>query len=243
MGASDGYGGYQDKKGTSIWVWLGGGCLVAVVLVVLAVGGLGWYGYRWAKSMEAEQKDPAARDAKARTILGVETLPEGYYVSTAISVPMLADIVLMSDVPPGKDGHRPEFGERGLIYLRTIKLGSQNAGELEDYFAGKTQDSEVLRRNHIDLQADKVIARGVIEGDPKLLYLVQRGTLDYRSMGPRKRLVTLVLPRCPDTKKSRIGIWYGPDLEAAADDPAQLAGTNGDVARITEFFAQFQLCR
>lgn len=232
----------QERK-TSPWAWFAAGCL-AMVVILVAVVGLGIFSVvRWGKNLAEEQSDPNRREAKARAVLGVERLPEGYHAVTAISIPFLADIAMLSDAPPAAG--KPEakdMGQHGLIYIRFLKVGT-NLQEVEDYLSGKTNDPEVLSRNHINIKVSEVLRRGVIEGNPRLLYLVQRGDVNFQGTDSGVRLVTLVLPRCEGGGKMPVALWYGPNVEGAkADDPASLAGTNGDIAEIEPFMRQFKLC-
>src|SRR5262245_24119171 len=107
----------QPKK-TSPWVWVGVGCLGAVVLAVGAVIVLGMLGYRKAKQFEAELKDPQARTAKVQKILGTSHLPEGYYGVIGMSVPFVMDMAMLSDEEPDfRDGRQRHggLGQRGFI--------------------------------------------------------------------------------------------------------------------------------
>ena len=86
-----------NKSGTPAWVWIGTGCLVAIVLVAVVVGGLVYYGFRKTREMEQTMRDPAARTDAALEILGAEVLPDGYHAVAAFSVPLLMETVILSD--------------------------------------------------------------------------------------------------------------------------------------------------
>ncbi len=254
----------QERK-TSPWTWIAGGCLTLLVLGVLVIGGGIFMVGRLVRNVETDMKDPSRRDTRAREVLGVDRLPEGYNAVVALSVPLLADIAVLSDAPPKNDAaggpgdgtagppaegsegggpraERQDLGDRGLIYIRFRKFG-QNMKEVEDYLSGKTNDPEALSRNHINLKVHEVLRRGVIEGDPALMYLVQRGDVNFQGSDSGVRLVTMVLPRCSSGNRIPIALWYAPDVATAkADDPASLAGTVGDEAEIRKFMGQFKLC-
>src|SRR5215813_3669824 len=96
--------GRPIQKKTSPWVYVGIGCLVVVVIGVAAVGTVAFYGYRKAKQFTEEMKNPAAREAKVKSILHAETLPPGYYAVIGMSVPFVMDMAMLSDKEPKMNG-------------------------------------------------------------------------------------------------------------------------------------------
>ncbi len=188
----------QERK-SSPWTWIAGGCLTLLIVGVLVIGGGVFMVSRWARNLEADMKDPDRRDAKAREVLGTERLPDGYHAVAAVTIPLLADIAVLSNAPPATEGpeapeasvapdaparpdapappgaaapdgpgggglgmppRRWELGERGLVYIRFLRVG-QNMQEIENYLSGKTNDAAALARNHINLDVDEVLQRGV----------------------------------------------------------------------------------
>lgn len=246
----------QDRQ-TSPWVWVGFGCLGALVLAVGALLAAGAFGYRKVKQLEAEIKDPQARAAKVRGILGTEHLPEGYHAVMGMSVPFVMDMAMLSDVEPDfRDGRQQQqvvLGQRGFIYLRVLAAG-QDRQQLRDYFEGRTDDAEVLRRNHIRVgRRGEVIRRGVLDMDEgaKLMYLAERGEVDV-AQSRMQGITTMMLLDCRhDDKRQRFGIWFGPEPRAAeakggagtAAARADLAGTPADEDAIRDFMGHFDLCR
>lgn len=244
-----------QPKGTSPWVWVGVGCLGAVALAVGVVLAVGAFGYRKVKQLEAEIKDPEARAAKVRKILGTEHLPEGYHAVMGMSVPFVMDMAMLSDVEPDfRDGRRQgRLGERGFIYIRTLTAGKDRQ-ELRDYFEGRTDDADVLRRNHIRLgRRGEVLKRGMVEmdADTRLMFLAQRGELDMAA-SRTQGITTMMLLDCGgDDSRQRFGIWFGPEPGGLAGKggsggevaAADLAGTPADESAIREFMGHFSLCR
>ena len=245
----------NGEKRTSPWVWIGVGCLAVVVLAVGAVMTLGYLGYRKVKEFEAEMKDPEARAASARRVLGAERLPEGYHAVMGMSVPLVMDMALLSDTPPDASGNSRGLGERGFIYLRTL-APNQNRQELRDYFEGRSDDADVLRRNNIRIHREgEVLRRGVLDlaPDTKLMYMSQRGALDM-SQSRVHGITTVMLLDCTGDSRQRMGIWFGPDPRPseppAGASPASslrsaeidLTGTPADESAIKEFMAHFRLC-
>jgi hypothetical protein len=244
-----------QSKGTSPWVWVGIGCLGAVVLAVGAVLALGAFGYRKVKQLEAEIKDPQARTEKVRRILGTRHLPEGYHAVVGMSVPFVMDMAMLSDVEPDfREGRQPAtLGRRGFIYLRTLSAGKDRQ-ELRDYFEGRTDDADVLRRNNIRIgRRGEVLRRGALDmdADTKVMYLAQRGELDMAASRAQGITTIMLLDCAAQDSRQRFGIWFGPEPEALAGKggagesltAADLAGTPADEAAIREFMGHFGLCR
>jgi hypothetical protein len=244
----------QPKK-TSPWVWVGVGCLGAVVLAVGGVIALGLFGYRKVKQLETEMKDPQARAAKVQKVLGATRLPQGYYPVVGMSVPFVMDMAILSDEEV--DFQQPQqrrsgLGQRGFVYIRTLSAGDDTQ-QLRDYFEGRSDDADVLRRNNIRLdRRGEVLKRGVIDmpEDMKLMYLAQRGELEMAAAHTRG-ITTVMLLDCPGDVKQRFGIWFGPDPAvpsgkgaAGGDAPAgaDLTGTPADEAAIRAFMDHFRVC-
>lgn len=232
----------SEGKGTSPWVWVGVGCAVVVALAVLGFATLGFFGYRAVKRLEAEQKDPAARVEKAKSVLGANSLPDGYGVLVSFSIPLVMDLAVLSDREPAPDGQIHGFDHRGFVFVRVLSAG-RDQQQLRDYFEGRSDDSSVLARNHIRVRAREVLEKGklTVEGQ-EMLYLVQRGETSFQGEG-RDGLTTLVLAECGTDSRLRLGIWFGEDPHAGENlAPAQLAGTVGDQAAIQDFLGHFRFC-
>lgn len=233
-----------EKSGTSPWVWIGCGCVAAVVIAVVAVGGLGFFGVRKAQQLEQDLRDPDARRAKALEVLGTETLPEGYYPAVALSVPFLMDMAMLSD-REAEPGVEPQpFGERGLVYLDVFSFGRQR-DELRDFFDGKTTDPEVLRQQNIDIDLGEMIARGEApHPQATVRWVAHEGDIGGGVGGGGEGLVTLLLFECGDAERRlRFGIWYAPDPRlASGDENASLAGTPADGAAVKAFVSSFRPC-
>lgn len=65
--------GGPNKK--SPWVYIAIGCGGLIVLALLGLVGVGVFGYRKVKQLEAELKDPAARAAKVAAVMGGDLPP------------------------------------------------------------------------------------------------------------------------------------------------------------------------
>lgn len=230
-------------RGRSPWLYVGIGCAVAAGIVASAAATLGVLGYRWAKRTEMELKDPDTRLARVRQVLGCEALPEGYHPVVALSVPFLTELAVLSDRPVaiGENSGAP-FGERGFVYVKVLAAG-QDDRDLRDYFEGKTNDPEVLRRHRIRVRTRELLGRGLIEGRGQtLLYLAQRGDVELSEHRGRG-LTSLILVDCPQDSTLRIAIWFGPDPASGPErGDAVLAGTPADPSALGEFMGHFRFC-
>ena len=242
-----------QPKRTSPWVWVGVGCLGAVVLAVGGVIAVGMFGYHKAKQLGEEMKDPRARAAKVQKILGASRLPEGYHAMMGMSVPFVMDMAILSDAEPdfeNRQGRRQGMGERGFLYIRTLSSGDTDRQQLRDYFEGRSDDAEVLRRNNIRLERKgEVLKRGALDmaENMKLLYLSQRGDLEMSS-ARTQGISTVMLLDCPGDSRQRFAIWFGPDPAAgkggASPESAavDLTGTPADESALRAFMDHFRVC-
>lgn len=227
------------------------GCLGVALIASVAVG---FYLYNKAKEFGETVKNP---EPKTLEMLGMQTMPEGYYANFAFKIPFLMDMVLMSNQPGTfSDDERRQgqpFGDEGLIYMKFINF-KKSSGELQDYFEGKSENDRVLSDNGIHIDVDEVLGRGTVTiNGSDAYYLTQRGSINTNGGARAEGLITLVLIRCPDDNKMRFGVWYGPDNQAETGEASasesdsgsassDLTGTVGDKFKIQSFFGQFQFC-
>jgi hypothetical protein len=228
-------------KKTSPWVYVGIGCGVALLLAVLGAVGVGFLVVKKGKQIEAEMKDPSARAAKVREVLGGEP-PQGYYPVFSMSVPFLMDMAMLGDHPPDEKGAPSKHMDGGFMYINSVATGAQQ-GELKRYFEGKANDAEALRRANVHIDPKETIRRGSVDiPGQETLYLAQRGTFaagQTRQAG----LTTLVFIDCPHDARQRMGIWFGADPKP--DDPVESvdwSGTVADEAALRDFMGHFKLC-
>ena len=70
-----------------------------------------------------------------------------------------------------------------------------------------------------------------------------RGDVDFGGQDDVEGLSTVILLRCPDDRKLRLGIWQGGDPDPAlASESLDLTGTTGDPAEIVELLSGFRIC-
>jgi hypothetical protein len=232
---------------TSPWVYVAIGCAVVVVLAIVAVVGLGFFGYRWAKKFEAELKDPAEREKKVLAVLGAEELPPGYHPMVGMSIPFVMDMAMLSDVPVPEGGEPDDAGfeERGFFYFKMLSTGKQRR-ELDDFFEGRIDDAEFLRQSSIDLKRGEVIARGDLSlpATDGARYIAQRGSIAWGGRGSRgEGLTSTILVECAGDSRMRLAMWFGPDPQPEADPgAADLSGSVADPEALAAFLGHFRFC-
>ncbi len=230
--------------GKTVFAYIGIGCVVLVGLMAIAAGACGVWVYSEAQRFEREASDPEARADRVLDVLGTDSLPDGYYPMMAFSVPFVMETAMLTDVAPDPEAGEPEFGERGFLYVKMLRMG-QDEQQLRDYFEGRTDDADVLSDNGINVDVDEIIGRGRLEqGDAELMYVVQRGDVSMGGRGGRGQgLASMTLIECPADSRLRVGIWFvpDPDPEAAAGD-VDLTGTPGDPEALSAFYSHFSLC-
>ena len=237
----------SEEKKTSPWVYLGIGCAVLVVLCVVVVGGLAFWGFRFIKGMAAENRDPVARLEKVKSLLGCKELPEGYHAMMGLSVPFLMDIAILSDreVVWTKGAHsehpKKPFDSRGFIYVKTFT--GKNDKELQEYLEGKSENLDSLKVQKLDLDAAETIGRGSLQqGTMAVRYVAQRGTIRL-DRSPVEGVLTVMSLECPGEGHLRLGLWFGPDPHPK--DPVKevdFSKTPADPAEIQSCLSHFAPC-
>jgi hypothetical protein len=232
------------NKGTSPWVFIGVGCLLSVLLIVAVIVAIGAWGFSQVRELQRTMEDPAARSDAAAETLAADELPEGYHAMMAVSIPFLMETAMLTDRPPDEDGNLNRFGEHGFIYFKTLSVGNQEQ-ELQDFFEGNTDDSQVLDQTSIRVDMRELVDRGTIEEpDRTLRWVAYRGEIGDRNRRDfGEGLNTMVMFECPNAERVRMGIWFGPDPDP--DTPADLVdftGTVADADEIQRFMRHFDVC-
>ena len=235
----------EDERRTSPWVFVGVGCLVAVVILVAIVGSVIWWGVSAIRELEATMEDPVARTELARGMLAADEIPEGYNAVIALKIPFLMETVVLSDQEPDEDGRIDGFGERGFIYFKALSMGEQEQ-ELRDFFDGETDSSDLLEQTtQVRVNAEEFIGRGVIEEDDRTLrWVTYRGEVGDRDSAQfGDGLTAMVMFECPGAERVRMGIWFGPDPDPDTPvDSADLSGSVADEVEIQRFMRNFDVC-
>jgi hypothetical protein len=244
-----------------IGMGIAAGCAVIIGLMAVSAGACGVWLWREGRRMQAEMRDPVARQDKVLEVLGTDRIPDGYYPTAAFSVPFVMEMAVLSDREPDEEGEVEGFDERGFIYVQMLGVG-QNEQELRDFFEGRTDDYGVLEDNGMNLDIDEILGRGVFDlagEDARAMYVTQRGSLAVggsRGSG----LTGMALIDCPQDERRRVALWFGPDPAddsepAAAAEPeapaaaegdkgaeASLAGTPADPETLRAFLSNFRFC-
>ncbi len=237
-----------SKGKTSSWVYVAFGCGGLAILAVIALVALLIFGARKAKQFGEELQDPQARRQRVIKVLGGD-IPEGYYPVIGMEIPVLMKMAMLTDEPPGEDGEVGDLGERGFIYLRMRSRRSKRES-LDDFFEGRTNDLEALRRSNINLGRGKLIDRGSFDLDTfGVRWIAQQGKVamgNHRSRNGRQEqgLTAVALIECPNDQSSaqRLGIWFTPAPETEEGAEADLTGTPADENALREFLGHFAPC-
>jgi len=224
--------------------YFGVGCLIVGVVLVLVAAVLGFGFFRWARDVKSVMKDPQSREQKVLHVLGSDGLPPGYNAMIGVTIPFFMEMAMLTDRAPVDENEVPELGKRGLIYLSMRNFG-RDRQELDDFFNGRSEDPEVLRKNNIDLDLDERVAMGQIDRSTgPVLWVSHRGQMiSGRAQGRHDGLVTLLQIHCSADDRNRLGIWFGPAPSAGdSDEPASLTGSIAEEAQVAEFVDHFRFC-
>jgi len=230
------------------WHYIGCGCAVLFVLGVVGIGGCFVAAAWWGRQVAKEIKDPAARAAKAQSLLGYEELPEGYYPGISFSVPFAMDMVMLGDreLPEGEAMRRMDdgdiFRERGFIYFRIRSFG--------------TSEQSFRQDNEFRFNVDEKLGEGDVEaGGADVHYVADLGTAHVSGHSMRSVSAELEI-ECGDGYK-RHAVWFTPapgadsETPAEAEPPAEapagarsaeFAGTPADEHALVAFLDHFRFC-
>jgi hypothetical protein len=235
-----------ENRSTSPWLYIGLGCLLAVVLLVATVVGLGWLGIRQAQRFAEEIRDPEARGAKVQEALGYEEPPPGYHPAMSFSMPMLMRMAMLTDQPPGPDGE-PDFGSRTFVFLDVRDFGDDHQ-EVRDYLQGLGERPRMFDRTNLSVGTQRdlgslrpePVARGVFEQEGVTYYWSAHEVELHGREGRRPGIETLVLVEClQPARRVRLGVWA---VALEPDEQDDLLGTPADEGALRSFFGHLRLC-
>lgn len=239
----------------------GCGCGIAIAVVLAVLVGVSWYAYIQGKHFQDSLRDPAARDARSREILGYRELPAGYHAMGGFKVPFVMEMAMLSDRDPAPgeavSGAQDAFRTHGFVFMRT-RAGDDERRKLDEYFAGKVQETDFFTQTDLHFELEERLGRGEITLDPATVdYVTERVRMDLGET-QRREILAQLLVRCPDSDRLRVALWFEPDPETEAGPEAgtenesaaeseagaaSLAGSPADPAAIKAFLSHFDLCR
>jgi hypothetical protein len=231
----------SDKKFP--WGCVLGGCAIVVVLVIVSIGGAGYFGVKKAKQFAEDIKDPAVRAKKVQKILGAEQLPEGYYPVIGMSVPFVIDFALLSDRQSHDDGEPDGPREKGFLFISVLSSEEQRR-EVDDFLEGRRSDTSFLKQQNIEFDVHDELGRGSFEQEfQSIKWVSYRGEIEI-SDSKTDGITSVMMIKCSEeSKRIRMGILFGPDpnpeLEVSEFNPT---GTPADEAMMDAFMSHLRLC-
>lgn len=235
------------KKKTSPWVWVGCGCGSILLLGALGFGGMIWWTKNKVEETTANFADPVKREQKAKEILPYETLPAGLKPMGGFSIPFLMDMALFTDQDIDAEGKPVQGTGKGqMLFFIKLKVGGSEKDEQEmlAYLRGQSPEPDALKQSGSNIQGD-VILRGEAadQKGAKVVYSTTRGEFTTRNQDPKKGLIALLYPDCPNDTRIRLGIWFANDPAPGQElSPEQIAGGPADQAAVDNFANQFAFC-
>lgn len=233
----------SEKKSIPPWVWVGCGCLGAIGAFAFIVLGLGFWGAQQVREVNETMSDPDARNEKALDILGAQALPDGYFAVAAVSIPFVMEFAVLTDRPPDESGRPTSLGTKGFTFMSFPAIGAGDE-ELYDFFEGRTETTDSLRRERFNVELRERLAHGRLErADDSVLWVGHRGVVQSDHVdSPPDGLVSLALFECGDDRR-RIGIWTGPDpTPESSPNDVDRVGTVTDEAEIERLLAPLSPC-
>ena len=238
----------DQRKETSPWVWMATGCGGCVVLVVLAVVGAGYFGFRAMSGFRDSLMDPEIRTDRVLEILGAAELPEGYRAQMFFRIPFTGEMAVIGDgeEPDFSDGRSfdqsflsgDSIGSHFLVYvrlrrmelddddLRHIVLGEENASDVQIQLGYRFLSEEEVDAGSFEIEGGRVDFR------------ILRGALSSRG-DDQSGMIAAMAIRCDDARGpgaargSRAAGWFERDALLPATMRAE---------EVAEFVGQFGFC-
>lgn len=231
------------KKKTSPWVWVGCGCGSILLLGALGFGAMFW----WGKNQVDNFSDPAKRAQKAKEILPHDSLPAGLKPLGAFSIPFVMDMAMFTDQDIDAEGKPVDGTGKGqLLFFIKLKVGGsqQDEQEMLSYLRGQTPKPKALQESGSDIEGEVILrGEGTDQKGAPVVYSTTRGEFTTRNQDPKKGLIALLYPDCPNDTRIRLGIWFANDPAPGTElSPEQIAGGPADPTAVKDFASQFSFC-
>ena len=220
------------KKSGFPWAWVGCGCAFFVILGASVIVGIGWFGKMAIDDLEAELKDPVARDAKALKILGGEAMPEGWYAAVPIRIPFLMDMVMLSKgepppmgVKPGDDGN--DLGDDAFIFVNLHNVGDARADVDRALESGEDPENVEM-----GFRSREIVGRGTFELPyAGIRWVAHRGDFE-RSRGGGEGVYAMFAVDCNESdSRVRMGFFWS----VLEGEDASIEGTPADENELKRF--------
>lgn len=237
----------ERRQGTPLWVTLGCGCCLFVLVVIGAIVAAGYFSVSAVKDYVEDLRDPAARAAKAAEILGAPRLPEGYVAQIYLRIPWVLDMVFLSDgeavVPENDDfDFDTEQLDRFAFIYFVFRQGSLNEEEIDDMLQGRRTSRNVKVDVGLKLEPAEELARGTFELEPqRMSYAAYRGEV-YFDNAAMSGIYSRVLIDCPGDRLTRVAVWFQRDPRLEGVGTLDVAGSPAEEAVLRDFMAHFDVC-
>lgn len=220
---------------------LGCGCGGAMALVLVAIVGLAWFGYRQGDRFREALRDPESRAAASREVLGYRELPPGYHPMGGFSVPLVMEMAMLSDREPGPgetvEGPEDAFGRRGFVLMATRSWGGRE-DELREYFRGERSSATFFEEIDRRFEGGEALGRGRVEaGGSEVSYVAERGRMELGG-GTEPTVLARLLIECGGDSRLRAAMWFEP----APEEGGGYDGTPADERALRDFLDHFRLC-
>lgn len=238
------------RRGTPLWVTIGCGCGLLVLLAIGGVVAAGFFGASAFKGYIEDMKDPATRTAKAAEILGAEQLPENYTAHIFLHIPWLVDMVVASDSEPvviEDDNFELEsdaIGQHLFVYFSLPRSDSMDHEDFERMLRGESHSDGFKTDIDIEIESGQELSRGSFDlGPQELSYVGHRGELELDG-DDIEGIYSQVLIDCPDDDVTRAAVWFQrrDTLELDGIGISSGAGTPADEETLRQFMDQFNVC-
>jgi membrane protease YdiL (CAAX protease family) len=226
--------------GRSPWLYAAMGCAVLAALGLVLAGGAVFTLGRSMRQWQADLKDPAAQEARARRLLGTTELPEGYPAVMSASVPYVFEVVLLAELRSGAGG-RSRLGQHGFLYTKTPWSQPGDGGELREVIDGRRRQARLLMQEHIAVDGSVLSHGHLSAAGASITYAVQRGEFGYAWL-VHSGLHALLLIECPSDTSARVGVWFTSETAGTQASPPALAGSPADEAALHTFLDHFRFC-
>lgn len=224
-----------DKPKGSPAGWCLGGCLLFVVGCVLVFLSIYLYGRGAVTTLVEEQTDPAARERKAKELLGATQLPPGYYAAVGNISMGIVKSARLTDKPV-VEKEAAIFNERGFVFNESIRSSTSKVDDFVD------KKGNVLDEMGTQVRSDETLRDGTFEVNGQQIdYHVRRGEVTEGSDAV-PGIFTVFRIKCTDNR-DRWAVWFQkvPTSTQTSDIPMQ--GSVADEAAMKDFFSHFHICK